>query len=326
MRTENRCIALGPAVRNTASPEYEAHYAGSHGVSPANPLKKFGQGHLVKYLALLYCHFFAQTISYEDISVEGIGESIASWASQGDLAEYQLSQSEYDRSHKIGIDFENELIEAVRNGDVEAVKTLMGGFLPDVGSIGEMADENRRQMEYLAVSLLTLLTRAAIEGGLRSETAYELGDVYMNRLAAASVRGESFAALGLRATYEFADRVRLANEERRSQSHVEACKDYVAKNLRKDIRVGDIAPAIGLSRTYLSHLFRKTEGLTLQQYIQREKCRHAANLLQYSDYPIAMIAEYFGFSSQSYFGVCFQSWYNMTPSEYRRVHFQNLRT
>ena len=56
----------------------------------------------------------------------------------------------------------------------------------------------------------------------------------------------------------------------------------------------------------------------MQQYIQKEKCRHAAQMLQYSDYSIAQIAQYFGFSSQSYFGSCFQAWYGMTPNAYRK--------
>ena len=78
--------------------------------------------------------------------------------------------------------------------------------------------------------------------------------------------------------------------------------------------------AIGLGRTHLSRLFHQSEGVTVQQYIQREKCRHAARILQYSDYTISQIAQYFGFSSQSYFGACFQTWYGMTPNAYRKAN------
>ena len=49
-------------------------------------------------------------------------------------------------------------------------------------------------------------------------------------------------------------------------------------------------------------------------------CRHAARMLQYSDYTISQIAQYFGFSSQSYFGTCFQTWYGMTPNAYRKAN------
>ena len=59
------------------------------------------------------------------------------------------------------------------------------------------------------------------------------------------------------------------------------------------------------------------------QYIQKEKCRHAAQMLQYTDYSISQIAQYFGFSSQSYFGACFQTWYGMTPNAYRISKQQN---
>jgi AraC-like DNA-binding protein len=117
---------------------------------------------------------------------------------------------------------------------------------------------------------------------------------------------------------EFTELVRRAKEEKSSLTYVDACKAYIEKNLRKNLQVGDIAPAIGLSRTYLSRLFHQAEGITVQQYIQKEKCRHAAQMLQYTDYSISQIAQYFGFSSQSYFGTCFQTWYGMTPNAYRK--------
>ena len=81
--------------------------------------------------------------------------------------------------------------------------------------------------------------------------------------------------------------------------------------------MGDIAPAIGVSRSYLAKKFAETEGITIQQYIVRERCKHAANLLKYSDYPISIISEYFCFSSQSHFGVQFKNVFGVTPNEYR---------
>ena len=119
---------------------------------------------------------------------------------------------------------------------------------------------------------------------------------------------------------EFAEQVLHSKEEKSSLSYVDACKEYIDKNLRKNLQVGDIAPAISLSCTYLSRLFHQAEGITVQQYIQKEKCRHAAQMLQYSDYSISQIAQYLGLSSQSYFGSCFQTWYGMTPNAYRKMN------
>ncbi|MBR1572504.1 MAG: helix-turn-helix transcriptional regulator [Lachnospiraceae bacterium] len=59
------------------------------------------------------------------------------------------------------------------------------------------------------------------------------------------------------------------------------------------------------------------EGMTIRQYLIKERCIHAANLLKYSDYDLSTIAEYFCFSSQSHFGNQFKKVMGMTPKEYR---------
>lgn len=323
MRIGSYCIALGPALFNAPGGEYARQYIRDHGLPDDFPLPRTTLREISRYLSLLCCHFFGSPLNEKELVIQGHGAEHTEWRSEGDLEKYQLNQSEYDRSHMSGLEYENAVMDAVRAGDVELVRRLMTGAVPDIDGIGQMAPEVRKQTEYLIVSLLTLLTRASVEGGLRPEVAYELGDIYLNRLAVACLNGRAFQTLGMRAMLEFADRVAKARQERSELSHVEACKSYVEQNLRKDLKVGDVAPALGISRTYLAHLFKKAEGISLQQYIQREKCRHAERLLLYSDYPISLISEYLGFSSPSYFGVCFQHWYKLTPTQYRRVHARN---
>lgn len=316
-------VCIGPAVRENVPATFETQYSASHGIKPSLSLKRCNTGKMAKYLALLFVHYTGRAISYDEITIRGQDYSIDAWHQESELEHYQLAQSEYSRAHDSGINFENELIAIVRRGDVEAVKGLMTGEMPDMEQVGTVAASKQKQAEYLTVSLLTLLTRAAIEGGMNSEKAYELGDIFLKELEAASNRGNAFTMIGFRAMYDFTEQVRQVKEQKNSQSTIiDACKDYVAKNLRKDLEVGNIAPAIGISRTHLAHKFKEVEGITVQQYIQKERCRHAANLLQYSDYSIALISEYMHFSSQSYFGSCFKQWYGVTPKEFRQ---QNQR-
>ena len=313
----DRIIVIGPAVRNEVDGGYQAKYENDHAMHRTLPLKRFPFRIMNQFLALIYCHITGESVAYDAIHIRSQETDIGDWASEGDMETYQLDQSEYDRSHMSGMDYENRMIEIVKAGDLNGIKELMGGSFPALESVSKVADTKRKQAEYMTVSMITLLTRASIEGGLRSEAAHEMGDIYLKQLERASVRGEAFIMVGLRAMYEFTEQVSLAKLERRSQSYIEACKDYIAEHLRKNLTVGEIGPAIGVSRTYLAHKFRQVEGITVQKYIQREKCVHAANLLKYSDYPISLISEYFGFSSQSYFGICFREWFGMTPKEYR---------
>lgn len=323
MRLGHMILCLGPAARTTVPAPFETQYSTSHGLHQSIHLVKCSIGIAAKYLALLFIHCTGKPVSYNEITIWGQDYSIDTWQQESALEHYQLAQSEYNRAHMSGIAFENKLIETVKRGDVDAVTGLMTGEVPDMNDVGTVAHSQCKQEEYLTVSLLTLLTRAAIEGGVQAERAYELGDVFLKELEMAGELAGAYTMIGYRAMYDFTQLVKSAKEQRHGRSYiVEACKDYVAKNLRKNLEVASIAPAIGVSRTHLAHKFKETEGITVQQYIQRERCRHAANLLRYSDYSIALISEYMCFSSQSYFGSCFKRLYGTTPKGYRMQHQQ----
>lgn len=320
LRCGGSVIATGPALLNKPSDDYEKRYASLHHISETIMLRKLPLQEMADYLSLVSIHLFGIPWTLEAISFLGEGTEHYAWESERDYSHYHIDQSEHDRTHKRGREFEKAIASAIRSGDVEQAKKLLGGNVPNVADSGRVADEERKQIEYMIVSLLTILTRAAQEGGLPSEIAHDVGDIYLRRLSKASLSGAVLTTLGQRAVIEFAGLVQKAKEEHSFVSHVEACKAYIDANLLKNIQVSDIAPALGLSRTYLSHLFKATEGITIQKYTQREKCRRAQRLLIYTDYPLAMISEYLAFSSPGYFSSCFYQWYGMTPSQYRRVY------
>ena len=277
-----------------------------------------GIGLMTKLLALAFSQSTGEKPDYADIAVRCRKIGLEDWNQEQTLGDYMLEQSETDRGHERGVRFENLLMDTVRNGDVEKVKGLISGETPQIEDIAEFSPNHQREMEYIHIITITLLTRAAVEGGVSPEAAYELGDVYLRQLE--NCRGDTGALtmLGYRAQVAFTEKVREAKRQRSQYIYVDKCKDYIAKNLRKDIRVSDIAPAIGISRGYLSHRFAEAEGISIQQYILQEKCHHAANLLKFSDYSIALISEYFGFSSPSHFTSSFKKIFHMTPKEYRQ--------
>lgn len=315
-------FGIGPVVRETAKPAFIEYYRQKHHLKESPELKRASLTSMTKFLVMLFCQCQGEEIQYQDIVVRSSNTKLDSWRYESELEFYQLEQSEYDREHYSGRKFELELYEKVRSGDIDGVKRMMGGMVPDMQMAGAVAKRPDKQSEYLTVVLVTLLSRAAIEGGADPEAAYELGDIYIRRVEMSSVGGGNFNTIGIQAACEFTEMVIKARKHT-NDYHIDACKSYIAKNLRKDLKVGDIAPAIGISRTYLAHKFREAEGITVQEYILREKCGHAANMLMYSDYPISIIAEYFGFSSPSHFGNCFKGIYGMTPKAYRLKNFKN---
>lgn len=237
------------------------------------------------------------------------------WPDEGELEKMQLEKSEYDRNHT-SMEYEARISRIVREGDLEAMRALLDTDRFDSEKIGKIAVSDRKQMEYMVVVMIYILSRSAIDGGLNPQIAYGLSDVYLRRLERCGT-AEEMGELGARAQLEFTRRVHDARLEKRGNSHVDQCKDFVFRNLHRPFAVGDIAPALGVTSPYLSKLFHKSEGITIQQYISKERCAHAANMLKYSDYPISVISEYFCFSSQSHFGRQFKKWYGCTPRAYR---------
>ena len=99
--------------------------------------------------------------------------------------------------------------------------------------------------------------------------------------------------------------------------HINRCKDYIFKHLHDKIYVQDIADTIGINANYLSELFHEYEGVTISHFVLDEKIKLVRNLLTYSQYSYIEIANYLGFSSQSYLGQQFKKFTGYILKGYR---------
>jgi AraC-like DNA-binding protein len=100
-----------------------------------------------------------------------------------------------------------------------------------------------------------------------------------------------------------------------SQLTLNVCH-YVLRHLSETITVEDIAEKLYISRPYLSKKFKQDTGISLTQFILKEKIEEAKTLIKQSDKSISMIASYLGFSSQSHFSRVFKQYTGYTPGEY----------
>ena len=75
------------------------------------------------------------------------------------------------------IEQEQLYLDYIRNGNVEGLKK----FVSNAFSIqaGQLADNSLRQAKNILITVVTLVTRYAIEGGLDIESAYQLSDIYI---------------------------------------------------------------------------------------------------------------------------------------------------
>lgn len=215
---------------------------------------------------------------------------------------------------------QKRIMEEVKSGNV-------GGFLSVYEELrhapyGMMAQNELRSAKNLCIAWITIFSQSAIEGGLNSEHAFTLMDGFVRQLEEVESREEAFLILRESGVH-FAELVHQRKGmllKKRTHLLVERCEKLIFSRLHEKITVKELAEGLSVNPDYLSRLFHEHLGVTIGDYIQREKVQLARNMLIYSAYSLEEIAYYLGFSSQSHFGRVFKRLMEMSPGIYRRRH------
>ena len=95
--------------------------------------------------------------------------------------------------------------------------------------------------------------------------------------------------------------------------------DAIDATLDGDVTIAQLARECGLSRSYFTHAFRQTMGITPHRWLMQRRVEKAmATLLQDLDLPLGQIALACGFASQSHFTRVFSGVVGCTPGQWRR--------
>lgn len=213
---------------------------------------------------------------------------------------------------------ETQLMLAVRGGDIDGLVRFFHSYEAQGMAVGDFSENEFRHLSTLFICVITLFTRAAIEGGLSQELAYDLSDAYLNCMYRIDCAQE-ISQLFFIAALDFAKRVRQSAVSR--SLPVKRCCEYISSHLHDRITLGALSQASGLSVSRLSACFHAQIGLPPAEYIIREKLEAARKLLLATDRPISDIAAQFGFCSHSNFSLHFRRAYGMPPFEYRSGNY-----
>ncbi len=94
--------------------------------------------------------------------------------------------------------------------------------------------------------------------------------------------------------------------------------DKIKSDLAEPIEYSQLYSMAGLSKSQFCLRFREVFGLSLQDYILKERVNRSLALLKGSHLNVTEIAFSCGFNSSSYFNRVFKILMHMTPLEYRR--------
>lgn len=90
-------------------------------------------------------------------------------------------------------------------------------------------------------------------------------------------------------------------------------RDYVAEHYADPITLDELANQVGLSKTVMTAGFLSLFGLSVFDYIHKERMSHAYKLLRMHEQTIAQIAEAVGYQHACNFSTAFQRFFGVPP-------------
>ncbi|MBN1763752.1 MAG: helix-turn-helix domain-containing protein [Sedimentisphaerales bacterium] len=101
---------------------------------------------------------------------------------------------------------------------------------------------------------------------------------------------------------------------------IESMAKFISQNYTKRICLADIALQVNLHPDYAANIFKKTFGVTMNNFVIQHRVQHAQRMLVTTNKKIIEIAYASGFNSLSRFNASFKSLCGCTPRQYRISH------
>lgn len=255
-----------------------------------------------------------EKLSLHDIAIfDSQQAELRNFMTQQTPRSYSVEQGQVPKIYNT-FELEQTIMNIVRKGDTAALREWLKGAPAVDGGI--LAGEQLRQLKNTFIVTATLVSRAAIRGGVDINDAFSLSDAFIQKCELMNAP-DQIMNLQFYMVLEFTQRVERIQMGKQPSKLAIDVANYIQHHLSEPITAEDIAKELYLSRPYLSRKFIEETGMSLTDFILKEKTEEAKRLLRYSDKSLTAISNYLGFSSQSHFSRVFKKYASSTPGEYR---------
>lgn len=235
------------------------------------------------------------------------------WSKHGESPE----QEEAPQKDRMQVWYaERALLNMVREGDLNYQSAISKASLMS-GGVQTGGTNPTMQAIVSCTSFTSLCVREAIQAGLSPETAYSVGDSYIQSMVECKTVAELHSIN--HAMYEdFIMRVHRHRTSPKVSSQIQACRDYIELHTDEPLNLAVLAKRVGYSECHLSRKFRQEMGVSISTYIKCARVERAKILLTTTADGISKIASDLLFCSSSHFSDVFREITGMKPQQYRQ--------
>ncbi len=224
---------------------------------------------------------------------------------------------EQDQNLHNTYDLEQNVMNLIRKGDYMSLSELIKDS--SALKVGTMSDNQLRQLKDTFIVTSTLVSRAAIHGGMSPDDAFTLSSSYIQNCESSN---DYYEIINLRhlMIMDFAKHVNQLHEGSHTSQLVSDVSNYINHHISEAITVEAMSKEFFMSRSYLSKRFKAESNITLTDFILSKKIEEAKYLLHYTNKSLTAISVYLGFSSPGHFSRVFRKYAFISPNEYRKKY------
>lgn len=210
---------------------------------------------------------------------------------------------------------ERTLLDMVREGNLNYQNAISQANLMSAG-VPTGSKNPILQAIVSCTSFTSLCAREAIQAGISPNTAYSVGDSYIQSMVQCKTIPE-LQSINHAMYEDFIMRVRKHRTNPNVSVQIQNCRDYIESHADQELSLDFLAKQAGYSQSHLSRKFKKEMGITIRTYIQYARVERGKNLLATTADSIGKIALDLHFCSSSHFSDVSQEVTGQKPSQYR---------
>lgn len=313
-RESGQLLLVGPATEHPLTADAKLRVAsqlGLRGKQAAALIGKLGAIPIMPLTAFIQQLSFLNYIVNEDETVQSnFTENATPLHAHQHISR---APSQYHNTEQL----EAQMLSCIEHGNPERLEQLQDATMLNQYTTGVIAKDSIRAHRNILVTATTLACRAAIRGGLDYDLSLSLSDQYMQQVEGVYTF-DGFNRLWRQMLLDFATRTANLRLPQESSELVRSAARKISSQLYQKISVEQLAKELNVSRSYLSHQFKRETGTSLTDYILQQKISEARRLMEATDMTLAEISYQLAFSSQSYFNTTFRKVTGQTPGSIPR--------
>lgn len=268
----------------------------------------------IPFVQMLHYCVTGQRVMFSDFRHE---------AEEHRMNEQEDHLEDYKKRHAGVYAAESEMFRMIEEGNVNYRSAFNNAVQRASYSNQTMTGNPVLKSQFMAITFITLASRAAIRGGLPPSTAYYLANYYE-----AAIAGQTNISMITGLLHEMYDnyvqRVKKNKERLEASDAINSLCDYIHLHITEELTLDKLAGLVRYSGYYLTRKFKKEVGTSLWDYINQAKVDYAKGMLADPAVTVQEVSDTLNYCSRSYFSEVFQKFTGMTPSLFRKQELKLL--